>query len=59
MCIRDRGQSVHRKSDSDLADKDFTLSEDGAPVITFVTESTASTPLTGVVTDVYKRQVSI
>lgn len=45
-----QGQSVHRKSDSDLTDKDFTLSEDGAPVITFVTESTASTPLTGVVT---------
>lgn len=44
------GQAVYRKKDGDLSENEFIASDNGAPVMTFVTESTNSTPLTGTVT---------
>lgn len=44
------GQTVYRKSDGTLEENEYVASDNGAPVVTIVTESSESTPLTGVVT---------
>lgn len=44
------GQTIYRKKDGDVTENEFVASDNGAPVVTFVTESTNSTPLTGTVT---------
>lgn len=41
------GQAVFRKKDGDLSENEYVASDNGAPVMTFMTVSTASTPLTG------------